>query len=129
MTPDPARFAALLCGYCLDVQPGQQVVVRSTPLAGPLLAELQRELLERDAWPLFRLALPGMEEGFYRAARAAQLDAFAPSELTEAEETDCSLAIQAPENTRALAGIDPALIARAARARGPVREAVMRRRW
>ena len=34
-----------------------------------------------------------------------------------------SLAIQAPDNTRALAGVDPARIARAARARAPLREA------
>ena len=126
---DPDRFAALLCGYCLDVQPGQQVVVRSTPLAAPLLLALQREILEREGFPLMRISLPGMEEGFYAAARDAQLDAFAPAELAEAEGTQCSLAIQAPENTRALAGTDPALIARAARARGPIREAALRRRW
>ena len=126
---DPDAFAALLCGYCLDVRPGQQVVVRSTPLAAPLLRSLQRELLEREAWPLLRVALPGHEEGFYAAARDRHLDGYAPAELAEAEATDCSLAIQAPENTRALAGVDPARVARAARARGPLREAAMRRRW
>ena len=54
MAPDPSRFAALLCDYCLDVQPGQQVVVRSTTLAAPLLLALQEELLVREAWPLIR---------------------------------------------------------------------------
>ena len=48
MTPDPERFAALLAGYCLDVQPGQQVLVRSTTQAAPLLLALQREILERE---------------------------------------------------------------------------------
>ena len=126
---DPDRFAALLCGYCLDAQPGRQVVVRSTPLAAPLLLALQRELLERGAWPLMRVVIPGAEEGFYAAAGDRHLDGFAPMELAEAEGTDASLAIQAPENTRALVGVDPALMARAARARIPVREAAMRRRW
>ncbi|MBA2637079.1 MAG: aminopeptidase, partial [Solirubrobacterales bacterium] len=50
--PDPAAFADLLTSYCLDVQPGHQVLVRSTTLAAPLLLELQRAILERDAWPL-----------------------------------------------------------------------------
>ena len=59
MTLDPAAFARLLCGYCLDAQPGQQVVVRSTTLAAPLLLAVQRELLEREAWPLLRTELPG----------------------------------------------------------------------
>jgi len=124
-----ARFAALLCDYCLQVRPGQQVVVRSSALAAPLLLELQRALLEREAWPLLRTELPGQAEGFWAAARDAHLDAFPPLELAEAERTDASLAIQAPANTRALAGVDPARMARAARARAPVREAGLKRRW
>jgi aminopeptidase len=122
-------FARLLCGYCLDARPGQQVVVRSTTLAAPLLLAVQHELLERGAWPLLRTALPGQDENWWAAAQDAHLDAFAPAELAEAEGTDASLAIQAPDNTTALAGVDPARMARAARARAPVREAALRRRW
>jgi aminopeptidase len=126
---DPERFAALLCDYCLEVRPGQQVVVRSTTLATPLLAALQRSLLERDAWPLLRASLPGQDEAFWDAARDIHLDGFAPLELVEAKETDASISIHAPENTRALAGVDPSLLSRAARARAPLREAALARRW
>jgi len=126
---DPDAFARLLCGYCLDARPGQQVVVRSTTLAAPLLLAVQRELLARGAWPLLRTELPGQAEGWWAAAGDAQLDGFAPAELAEAEQTDASLTIQAPENTTALAGVHPARMARAARAREPVREAALRRRW
>jgi len=127
--PDPGAFARLLCDYCLDVQPGQQVLVRSTTLAAPLLLALQRELLEREAWPLLRTELPGAGEAWWEAARGRHLDGFPPAELTEAEQADARLVIQAPENTTALAGVDPARIARAARARATVREAGLRRRW
>jgi aminopeptidase len=126
---DAGAFARLLSGYCLDAQPGQQVVVRSTMLAAPLLLAVQRELLERGAWPLLRTSLPGQDEQWWAAAGDAHVDAFAPNELAEAEGTDASLTIQAPENTMALAGVDPARMARAARARAPIREAAMRRRW
>jgi aminopeptidase len=126
---DPAAFAKLLCDYCLRPEPGEQVVVRSTTLAAPVLLELQRALLEREAWPLLRVSLPGQEHGFWEAARDLHLDGFPPADLGEAERTDASLVIHAPENTRALAGIDPARTARAARAREPVREAALRRRW
>src|SRR5215216_4579167 len=68
MAPDPARFAALLCEYCLDVEPGQQVVVRSSTLAAPLLLALQEELLVREAWPLIRAELPGADETFAQQA-------------------------------------------------------------
>jgi aminopeptidase len=129
MGPDPASFAELLAGYCLDVQPGQQVVVRSTTLAAPLLLAVQRAVLEREAWPLLRPSLPGADEAFWEHARDAHLDGLAPAELAEAEGTDASLGIQAPENTRALASVPADRMARAARARAAIREAGLRRRW
>ncbi|HEX8086310.1 MAG TPA: aminopeptidase [Solirubrobacteraceae bacterium] len=126
---DPAAFARLLVGYCLDAQAGQQVVVRSTTLAAPLLLEVQRELLEREAWPLLRVELPGQTRGFYALARDAQLDGYAPLALEEAKKAHASLAIQAPENTRALAGIDPERLSRAALGRAPIRREALKRRW
>lgn len=126
---DPAAFARLLAGYCLDVQAGQQIVVRSTTLAAPLLLELQRELLEREAWPLLRVELPGETRGHYVHARDAHLDGYAPLAMDEAKKADASLAIQAPENTRALAGVDPERLARAALGRQPLRREILKRRW
>jgi aminopeptidase len=126
---DAARHAELLAGYCLDVQPGQQVAVRSTTLAAPLLLALQREILEREGWPLLRIALPGQDEGFQAAARDRHLDGFAPQELAEAEGTDAAISVHAPDNTNSLAHVDPARLARAARARQAVKEAALRRRW
>ena len=38
--PDPDAFAALLCDWCLEARDGQQVLVRSTTLAAPLLTAL-----------------------------------------------------------------------------------------
>ena len=69
---DAGAFARLLCGYCLDAQPGQQVVVRSTTLAAPLLLAVQRELLERGAWPLLRTALPGQDEAWWARGAATR---------------------------------------------------------
>jgi aminopeptidase len=126
---DAARFADLIAGYCLEIQPRQQVLVRSTSLAAPLLLELQRAILEREAWPLLRVELPGQAEGFYAHARDGQLDGFPGLALREAKECDATVGIQAPENTRALAGVDPARIARMARGRREVREQMLKKRW
>lgn len=129
MSLDPARFADLLAGYCLDVQAGEEVLVRSTTLAAPLLLELQRAILARDAWPLLRAELPGSTASFHEHARDVHLDGFPEVSFAEARKAHCQLAIQAPENTRALAGIDPERLARAARARKPLRDQAMRKRW
>jgi aminopeptidase len=126
---DPAAFAHLLAGYCLDIRPGQQVLVRSTTLAAPLLLELQRAILERDAWPHLRVELPGQGRAFYEHARDRHLDEAPALALAEAKGIDASLGIQAPHDVQDLVGIDPALIARLARARRPVREATMKKRW
>ena len=127
--PDPASFASLLCDWCLEVQPAQQVLIGTTTLAEPLVLALHRAMLERRAWPLLRISPSALAEDFYRAAAPAQLDSFAPLELQEIEAADAFLRIDAPANTRALAGIDPAIIQRAARARQSVQEARLRRRW
>jgi aminopeptidase len=127
--PDPDAFAQLLCDWCLEVSPGQQVLVGSTTLAEPILRAVHRAILERDAWPGMRIALPSQGADFYRHATEHHLDGFAPADLAELEATDCTLSIDAPANTAALAGVDPALIARAAVARAPLREVRMARRW
>src|SRR3954454_5731380 len=131
--PEPTlsatRFADLIAGYCLDVSSGQQVLVRSTTLAAPLLLELQRAILERNAWPVFRIELPGQAEGFYAHARDLQLDDYPSIAMREAKECPGPVGIHAPENTRALAGIDPERIARLARGRREVREQMLKKRW
>jgi aminopeptidase len=129
MAIDAAAFAGLLAGYCLEVQPGQEVLVRSTTLAEPLLLECQRAILARDAWPLLRVELPGATAAFHRDALDRHLDTFPEIAYAEIKKAHALLAIQAPENTRALAGIDPDRLARGARARQPVREQAMRKRW
>jgi aminopeptidase len=126
---DPDAFAALLCEYCLEATAGQQVLVRSTTLAAPLLLALQRALLEREAWPLLRPALPGQDAGFWAAAHDVHLDSFPAADLAEVEAADAVLRIDAPTNTRELAAVDPARMTRAARARASLREATLALRW
>ncbi|HEX8121398.1 MAG TPA: aminopeptidase [Solirubrobacteraceae bacterium] len=126
---DPSAFARLLAGYCLEVADDQQIVVRSSTLAAPLLLELQREILEREAWPLLRVELPGQARGYFEHAKDSHLDRYAPLAYEEARKAHASLAIQAPENTRALVGIDPERLARAAVGRAPIRKEALKRRW
>ena len=128
--PDPDAFANLLCDWCLDAHERQYVLVLTTPQAAPLVRALHRALITRGAWPPgVRIAIPGLAEDFYRLAPDDLLDNYAPQDLAEIERTDAYLRIDAPENTRALASVDPATIARAARARQPVHEVRMTKRW
>ena len=126
---DPAPFADLLAGYCLDVEAQETVLVRSTSLAAPLLLELQRAILQRDAWPLLRVELPGQTPAFYEHARERHLDDYPDLALYEAKKVHALLGVQAPADVRELVHVDPDRIARYARARRPIREATMKKRW
>jgi aminopeptidase len=126
---DPDAFAALLCDWCLEPAEGDQVMISTTTLAVPLVAAVHRAVLQRGAWSLPRLVPSGLARDFYELASDAQLDGFAPLELAEAQSVDKSLHIDAPANVRQLAGVDPARIVRAQRARHPVSEARLARRW
>jgi aminopeptidase len=122
-------FAELLCDWCLEPEPGDQVLVWTTTLAVPLVRALHAVLLERDAWPLLRVTPPELAADFYRRARDRPLDGFPAVDLAEVTGADSVLRIDAPGNTRALAGVDPQLIARAARARSEIQEARLAKRW
>jgi aminopeptidase len=126
---NPDTFATLLCDWCLEVAPGQQVLISTTTLAAPLVRALHREILKRGGWPGIRLSPPGLAADFYRYAGEAQLDGVSPVEFAEIQAVDADLRITAPENTRELAGVEPARIARAARARQPIQETRLSRRW
>jgi aminopeptidase len=127
---DPDAFANLVCDWCLDIRERDYVLVFTTTLASPLIRSFHRELISRGAWPPgLRIGLPGVAEDFYRLAPDELLDDLPPHDLAEMERIDAFLNIQAPENTRALAAVDPARLARAARARAPIQEVRMTKRW
>ena len=126
---DPDKFAALLCDWCLEAQPGEQILVESTSVAEPLMVALHKALLQRGAWPLLRMQPPSLGVDLLAHARPEQLDGYAPLELLEAQQMDASLRVMAPLTANPMAGIDPALSARKARAIAPLREARSKHRW
>lgn len=127
--PDPGKLASLLCDWSLEVEPQQQVLVNGGSPAAPLMLALQREILLRGAWPILSIELPGAEEQLYEHAGDAQLDSAPSATVALYERIDAYLWIEAPTNTRNLAEADPDKIARWARARQPIREATLSKRW
>lgn len=126
---DADAFAVLIADWCLEVQPAQQVLIETTTLAQDAAAALHRVVLERGAWPLLRLAPPGVETDFYRHAHDAQIDQIAPIDLADVRAADASIRIQAPADPLALSGVDPHLTVRHERARQPQRQARSEHRW
>jgi aminopeptidase len=118
------RWAKTLIGYCLEVQPGQVVVVDGSAAAEPLLAEVHREILRAGGHPVTRVSLASLREIELREGSDDQLTWISPADRTLFEQMDASLRISSEVNTRQLATIDPkrmALTNRAARALADLR--------
>ena len=96
-----AELARLLVRRSLDVQPGWQVAVRSTPLGRPLVEECCREIARCGAYALPQIIL-GFERWTIPLAWAEEapeelLGTLAPIERHAAETVDARLSILAPE--------------------------------
>jgi aminopeptidase len=95
------ELARLLVRRSLDVQPGWQVAVRSTPLGRPLVEAACRELARAGAWAIPQLIL-GYERWPIPLAWAEEappelLGTLPPAELHAARTVDARLSILAPE--------------------------------
>jgi aminopeptidase len=124
-----ARWADLLVDYCLEVRPGQTILIASEIEARPLVEACYRAVVDRDALPLLRLDLPGLHEYFLNQASETLLGLEPTIGRLEAEHADARIRISAETDTRAARGIAPARQAIFNRARDATRKAALRKRW
>jgi len=110
--PRIAKLARVLVRYSLDLHEGDLLVVRTTPLAAPLVREVYREALAVGAHPYARIALEEVDEAFYKDASDAQLDYIPPMVRGEYEVSQAMLFIDAEQNRKNLSGIAPARVSR-----------------
>jgi aminopeptidase len=116
--PDPRfqRLAQVLVDYSLELKPGQQFNLRSTPLAEELILAVYEEATRAGAHTQLQIVPQGVEEIFYRHASEAQLDFVSPVRRLITETFDATLYIEAEYNTRSLTSVPPDRIARTRRA-------------
>jgi aminopeptidase len=101
--PRIEAYAKLLVERSLNVQPGWQVWINSSPLAQPLVEEVVRLIGRRGAYPLVRLGGAGMEDAPFETIWSAEapeqlLAKAAPADLAAWETIDAWMNIGAPEN-------------------------------
>jgi aminopeptidase len=116
--PDPriTKLAKVMVNYSLGLQPGQQVQIRTHPLADELTLAVYEEAIRAGAHVFIQNQVPGAQEIFFKQASEAQLDYVSPIRKLINETFDANLDIWSEHNTRALSGIDPTRMARQAKA-------------
>ncbi len=125
--PRLSKWAETLVGYCLGLQPGEQVLIRAEETALPLAKEVYRAALCAGAHPQVQVIIDGLDEIFLTQASDEQLDWVSPTQKFAYETVDALCTISAPTNTAALTGVDPARQARAQKANSQLREALLAR--
>ncbi len=101
------KLAQVLVRYSLELQPGEQFVLRTSPLAEAINLEVYREAILAGAHVTLQVSLPGSAEIFFKNASDAQLEHISPVRRMITETFDASLYIEAEHNTRELSGVDP----------------------
>jgi len=110
--PDPRveQYARVMVETCLDVQPGWEVMVVGGIQGRPLITEVARQLARRGAYALLRPRFSGnyvCATDWAREAPLELLENASPIEVDTMQRIDALIAIDAPENTRALAALTP----------------------
>jgi aminopeptidase len=112
--PDPriTKLAQVLVRYSIGIKPGDKFRIRTSPLAGELNLAVYKEAILAGAHVTVQNRVPGADEIFFKHASEAQLDHVSPLTELITETWDADLYIDAEHNTRELAAVDPARMAR-----------------
>ncbi|RTG95434.1 aminopeptidase, partial [Thermus scotoductus] len=121
-------FARLLVDYCLEAQAGDTILVEAETPALPLLPHLKRLLLQRGAYPFFRVSYPGEGRDFLLYG-GAWLERIPEVERALYEKADKFLRILSAENPLEGASLDPGLSLKHQRAWRPLAELRLNKRW
>lgn len=94
------KYAQLLTNYCLEVRPGDRVMLRSSYLAEKLLVELSKEIAKAGGVPVVDIEIQDFDNAWIKEAGLEQLTWVNPMKKYWNENFDCFLYIRAPFDHR-----------------------------
>jgi aminopeptidase len=101
------KLGRVLVDYSIEAGEGEQVLISGGAAAESLIKEVYTRLLDVGAIPIPHVSLAGMQELFFGHARDVHYEKTPPVVRSLYEGADAFLSIMAPQNTRALAAVDP----------------------
>ena len=107
INPILEKYADVLVDYSVDVEKGDQVLIKGAMVAEPLIKALYIKTLKKGAHPLVVPTFEGQEELFFEYASEHQLDYQSPYQKYVVENVDASISILAHYNTKGMTNVDP----------------------
>ncbi|MEM1123710.1 MAG: aminopeptidase, partial [Bacteroidota bacterium] len=95
------KYAELLVHYCVEIQSGEKLYVRSSTLAEPLVKEVYRAAIKAGAHVEIDLEFEGKNRIFLTEGKEHQLQRVPPLQKLAMETFDGYIFIRAPYNLRA----------------------------
>jgi aminopeptidase len=122
-----AKLADVLVGYSTEVGSGDVVRLEGHPPSTPLLRELYRAVVRAGGHPTARLIVDETVEALLDQGDEAQVEWVPLDVRWNLEHGDVWIALDGPENTKHLSGVDAAKMARRLKAREPYQRRYLER--
>ncbi|MEO1435788.1 MAG: aminopeptidase, partial [Bacteroidota bacterium] len=100
------KYAKLLVNYCVELQPGQRLFVKTSTLAEPLVREVYREAIKAGGQMHVFFDFREKDRIFFEEANETQLTYVNPFMNTAMHEFDAYIHIRAPFNLRETQSVD-----------------------
>ncbi|MEM3694972.1 MAG: aminopeptidase [Candidatus Bathyarchaeia archaeon] len=124
--PRIEKLARLCVEYSVSVKPNEFVTIQGSDLAFPLLNEVYKQCLLKDAHP-FILANIDVAYTFYKYAKEHQLTFVSPLERFLVENIDVNIRVYCEPNPKGLTNIDPEKVRLHASSRAEISEIFRKR--
>lgn len=107
--PRLVKYADVLVNYSVKTQPGDWVYIQGGRLSTPLIREIVDQVVKAGAHPSYTLTSDEISDAMFLHATPDQLNWCSPTDMLMIKQANAAIFISAPENSRALSAVDPAL--------------------
>ena len=129
MDPRVREHARIIIEHSVDVQPGDEVLIRGGSLAEDLVVALHELVGEKGAFPIVSGAPSRANRAFLRAMDPAEYEDVPDTLEAMMDNVDVSIGIRASENTHETSDVPPAKNTAFAKLMEPIQSKMMENRW
>ena len=121
------KLAGILVNYSVDIRKGDEIMVSGGEEAKPLLLEIARLIIKKEAYPILNVSLSGFSYVYFKNATEEQLKHYPKIAAYEIKNTKGIISIGSEYNTRELSNINPRRIGMRKRATKFLHDMIMKK--